>query len=157
MGRAASISGPLASGSARDNPIVGVGFGDFESEFNRDAIEQPLFESEIYLPVREARASHSIYIAIAAELGIIGLALWIMFLVGLFVSRGPWSIAGFSYAALAAYLVQGLFLDVLNRKYFWLVVGLALGLETVRGRERYQEGDTACTVGFRGKIQMSLS
>ena len=80
-----------------------------------------------------------------------------MFLVGLFVSRGPWSIAGFAYAALAAYLVQGLFLDVLNRKYFWLVVGLALGLETVRGREQYRRGDTACTGGCRGKIQMSRS
>jgi putative inorganic carbon (hco3(-)) transporter len=125
-----------------DHPLVGVGPGSFPLYYQE-------YANRVGLDVHEAaesgarrgeearRESHNIFLSIAADLGILGLA---SFLAILFVtfrrlnrSRKRWlrshpeaaNLAASFLLGLAAYLTSGLFLTLAFERYFWLLLALA--------------------------------
>jgi putative inorganic carbon (HCO3(-)) transporter len=125
-----------------DHPLVGVGPGSFPLYYQE-------YANRVGLDVHEAaesgarrgeearRESHNIFLSIAADLGILGLA---AFLVILFLtfrrlnrSRKRWlrahpeaaNLAASFLLGLAAYLTSGLFLTLAFERYFWLLLALA--------------------------------
>lgn len=117
------------------SPVIGVGYGNFPVAFTPEMIA----ESDVgaYLANDEsARGPHSIIFGSIAELGIIGFIPLAMFLVP-FVLRRGWGPDGAAVqAALVSVLVSALFLDVLNRKQVWLIIGMAAGLTYLAMRRR---------------------
>src|SRR5690606_17316962 len=71
---------------------------------------------------------HSIYLSTAVDLGIVGICVFLAWMASLVLRiqrSGIYLVA--IRATFVAYLVQGAYLDILNRKYFWLFLGLAEG------------------------------
>jgi len=117
-----------------DHPIVGVGYGNFE-------IHYPRYAQAIGLDARrEERQAHSLYLEIAAETGIVGLATFLL-LIGwglanvqrarvALEARGHHDTAHMATAlgiALLGYLAGSVFLHLSFPRYFWLLCGLAYG------------------------------
>lgn len=109
------------------NPIIGVGIANFPAYFTAEVIARTgsILYSAILLPGRDA---HNIYLQILVELGVLGLALFLIPLgrLVLRLAKQAGSTQRSLLACLAGYLVQGLFLPILNRKYFWITIGLAV-------------------------------
>jgi O-antigen ligase len=117
------------------SPIIGVGYGNFPVAFTPEVIQ----ESDVgtYLANDEsARGPHSIIFGSLAELGIIGFIPLAMFILPLVLRRGWGPEGSVVQAALASLLVSSLFLDILNRKQLWLILGLAAGLAYVEAQRR---------------------
>lgn len=125
-------------------PLVGVGYEAFPQHFDPNAVTTAPFPVS-RLSIHLQRAPHSIYLRNAAELGLIGLFLFLIWMVPLALAlrtSGFYVIA--IRASLLAYLIQGAYLDVLNRKYFWLIVGLSEGLRwLLMYRERQMRSGVA--------------
>jgi exopolysaccharide production protein ExoQ len=125
-----------------DHPLIGVGFRNFEEGMSFARFEQTPFNLELDNPFT-SRVAHNIYLQVAAELGIIGLGLFLAWLWRLW--RMP-SYKGDNLVVLAlliATLVGGLTNPSLNRKYFWLSIALAEGVRasalTTRQRSVYTD------------------
>jgi putative inorganic carbon (hco3(-)) transporter len=125
-----------------DHPLVGVGPGSFPLYYQE-------YANRVGLDVHEAaesgarrgeearRESHNIFLSIAADLGILGLASFLAILVLTFRrlnrSRKRWlrshpeaaNLAASFLLGLAAYLTSGLFLTLAFERYFWLLLALA--------------------------------
>jgi len=117
------------------SPIIGVGYGNFPVAFTPEVIQ----ESDVgaYLANDEsARGPHSIVFGSLAELGIVGFIPLAMFILPLVFRRGWGPEGSVVQAALASLLVSSLFLDILNRKQLWLILGLAAGLAYVEVQRR---------------------
>jgi O-antigen ligase len=112
-------------------PLTGVGFANFPIANTPDLVAQAgLSDASL-----SAFGSHSIVVGTFGELGLIGAICLILFIGPLVLRRG-WGPDGAAIqAALAAMLTAALFLDVLNRKQVWLVVGIAAGLRYLRASE----------------------
>src|SRR5690606_24496336 len=114
-------------GLISEAPIIGVSFAEFPDYFVPQHIRTaPLVLEQGFLDL--GRAPHSIYLSNVVELGLIGILLFLVWMLPLLLrlqGRGVYLII--IRATLFAYLVQGMYLDILNRKYFWLFVGLAEG------------------------------
>jgi len=108
-------------------PVTGVGLGNFPTAFTPERVRDT--SVTITDPATlTGRAPHNIVIGTLGELGLVGIVLLAMLLVPLLVRPG-WGPDGTAVqAALAALLVLALFLDVLNRKEVWLLIGIACGL-----------------------------
>jgi len=130
-------------GIASQAPLVGVGFSNFPVHFGvQEMRAAPLDLQHRHLMI--GRAPHSIYLSNIAELGIVGFTLFIAwFLTILFTMKGNNLAFVAVRGALVAYLVQGMFLDILNRKYFWLVLGLAEGCRLIMARRENVRSDDA--------------
>lgn len=116
-----------------DNPIIGVGFRSFGLAFTHDAIANaPIPVSNLGMSV--GRAPHNIYLSVAAELGLIGLALWTIWKHRLLLRQRLIGIGFVVQAIVWSYMLQGFFLDILIRTYFWLFVGILHGLVHANGR-----------------------
>jgi len=127
-----------------DHPIIGVGPGvfplyyqDYAERHGIEAHDRSLVESR--LGEEPPRQAHSMPVAIAADLGLIGLAVtvWLFSAVLWALSRARWrshlalsDAATALLLAVASYLVAGLFLTLAFERYLWLLV--ALGGVTVR-------------------------
>jgi O-antigen ligase len=118
-----------------DHPIAGIGYGTFEEhygDYTRDlGIEQ----------VARDREAHNLYLEIAAETGVVGLAafgaLVLAALVSLrrahrrFSTAGHDGLAKVAYAITAAfigYLVTSIFLHMDFARTIWVLLGVALVL-----------------------------
>jgi O-antigen ligase len=114
-------------GLISESPIIGVSYAQFPDYFvPQNIVSTPLTLEHGFLDMR--RAPHSIYLSNVVELGAVGILLflvWMWPLVLRLEGRGVYLII--IRATLFAYLLQGIYLDILNRKYFWLFVGLAEG------------------------------
>jgi O-antigen ligase len=115
---------------ATERPFFGVGIGNFAPAFTWDAIARPgsFIYAAAILPGRDA---HNIFLQIAAELGLIGLVLFVVPLVVTTVNglHGQATLLQrLIVAVLIGYLVEGLFLPILNRKYFWFFIALSMGV-----------------------------
>ena len=109
-------------------PIVGVGYGNFPVAFTPEVIRAtnvPGLEINVLQP---GAGSHSIIVGTLVELGIIGAILLVPFIGSVIFSRGPGASSAVVRGAVIALLAQALFLDILNRKHVWLLFGLALGM-----------------------------
>jgi hypothetical protein len=127
----------------RDHPIIGVGPGQFSPFYVEEYSQDPGIK---FREVVGPRRAHSLYLEMAAELGIIGLSIF-LFIVGLVVRRlwqlrQRWSgrdpvradLAAAFALSLAAYLSTGIFLHLAFQRYFWFL--LALSVAAIRVIQR---------------------
>ncbi len=108
-------------------PVTGVGLANFPVAYTPEVVRETNVGE--YAATRPPNsASHSIIIGTLGELGPIGLLLLAWLVVPLVLRRGWGPEGAVVQAALAGLLVDALFLDLLNRKQVWLLIGLACGL-----------------------------
>jgi len=128
-GRAAENAAAFAAFA--DQPVFGLGPGQFPSNYERYA--RKVGVEDLHATDRRA---HSLYLAMLAEVGIVGTALFLAVIAAvvaplLRVWRRSTNTADMAIAVglllgLAGYLVAGLFLDLAYARYFWLYIGLAI-------------------------------
>lgn len=121
-----------------DHPWVGVGYGNFE-------IHYPRYAQSLALDGRrEERQSHSLYLEVAAETGIVGLLAFGLLLAVALTSvkraraeldrgghEGEAHMATAFGIALLGYLAASVFLHLTYPRYFWLIIGIALSLRSL--------------------------
>jgi len=119
----------------RSHPILGTGLDTFGRSFDRYVADTPALETTY---VVQGWGSHNMFLNIQAELGIIGLALFVS-IVGMSVKDGLMAILNLKRAGdypmitlvlgtwlgLMGMLVVCLFLDWQYTKYLWLLFALA--------------------------------
>ncbi len=105
-------------------PVLGVGFQNFSVAYTPERVR----ETDVGGYDSANKAPHNIVIGTMVELGPFGLLLLAAFLGPLVLKRGWGPEGAVVQAALAALVINALFLDLLNRKQFWLIVGIACGL-----------------------------
>jgi len=116
----------------KDHPLIGVGAGNFNAHYQSYSRRLGID------PRRDPRSAHSLYLEVAAERGLLGLAVFFVI-----VSSAYWSLwrAEKRYlllgmkefadltvalsAGLTAYLAAGFFLHDAFIRYFWVLIGLA--------------------------------
>jgi O-antigen ligase len=124
-------------------PVTGVGLGNFPVAFTPERVRDVAVEIITDPKTLTNRAPHNIVISTLGELGLVGLLLLGVFLGPLLIRRGWGSEAAAVQAALASLLVLALFLDILNRKQLWLLIGIACGLAYIARRLRLESAETA--------------
>lgn len=123
-----SVAGTIYQSS----PVLGVGYANFPVAYTPEIVRASDVASWSKL---EGRGAHNVAILTLVELGPIGLLLLVAFLGPLVLRRGWGPEAVAVQAALAALLVQALFVDMFsNRKPVWLVLALAVGLAYIAKR-----------------------
>jgi putative inorganic carbon (hco3(-)) transporter len=133
-----------------DNPLFGVGLRNARLTYQPYAIQMG------YTPESVSRPPHSLFLEIAAEMGIAGLLafgilIWIV-VRGMLRSRRMLSAAGRTdlvplifaiEGALLAYLVSGVTGHMAAYpRYFWLLMGLAIAVPTVVRNELPAHSET---------------
>ena len=118
----------------QSSPVVGVGYGNFPIAYTPEIVRSsPIGEAAT---IFYQSGSHSILVGTLAELGAAGLLILGTLLLQL-IRRRPYGDYGQAVRAmLIGLMISALFLDVLNRKQVWLVIGIAAGLTFLRARER---------------------
>jgi hypothetical protein len=117
-----------------DHPLVGVGAGQFERNYQ-------VYAARIGLDDRFERSAHNSYVQMAAESGLLGLAAFVAMLVAtlgsamrarrLLLVRGRVSDSRLAEAlvvAVAGYAVMAVVLDFAYPTYLWLAMGLVAGM-----------------------------
>ncbi len=138
-----------------DNPILGVGQGNFPWVFRKYEVETGHGEG-FHTRSIAGRAAHSLYFTLIPELGMAGIILFLLFLkqfyrdiktIRLIRKRGDPSLESrkeiervvyLSYAmegSLVGYLVSGVFISILYYPNFWLLIAFAHTLQKVMSRE----------------------
>ena len=121
-----------------DHPVLGVGLKNYKYYYQDYA--QPLGWDKR----REERSAHNLFLEIAAETGLVGLAAFGA-IVGsafyglrraerLLTQRGRYNEAGIAWAlavGLIGYLAASFFLHGAYPRYFWLLIGIALALPQI--------------------------
>lgn len=113
-----------------DHPLMGVGVHNYPEYYQEYA--RPLG-----IQRRVARTPHSLYVEIAAETGLIGIAVFSALMASLFVGlRRVWidvhqtpelrDLARLLAISLIAYLVGSIFLHSAYPRFLWMLVGVAL-------------------------------
>jgi len=117
-----------------DHPVLGVGPGQYTPFYSEKYHSDPQFAFK-YVP--GARGAHNLYLQIAAETGIIGLAVFMamVFLIlrQLWQARRHWAysrpevanLATALFLSLTAYLVHSVFAHLAYERYFFLLLALA--------------------------------
>lgn len=119
------------------NPLLGVGLDNFPTRFE-DYIYTARLRWGGY-GVLPGRDPHSIFLSVQAELGIIGLVIFLAFLCIIFRDLLPYrcdSRAILGILLLWFMVFCGIAEPILYRKHFWLVLGLATAIPMVICREK---------------------
>jgi O-antigen ligase len=124
-----------------DHPFIGVGPGMFNSYY-------PEYAERVGLKIHTGtRAAHNLFLEIAAELGLIGLLLFLLLVIVTLrnlekvrrqMTRTHPEIANMAtgfFLAITSYLATGLFLSFAYERYFWLILGLASALHMIATRQ----------------------
>jgi O-antigen ligase len=116
-------------------PLTGVGISNYPVAYTPEIVRSSAVG--VYSSQNGAyRAPHNIVVETLAELGPVGLALLAVFLIPL-IARAGWGPEGPVVQAVVVSLVTtSFFLDILNRKQFWLFLAIACGLALLRSRRR---------------------
>jgi len=114
-----------------DHPLLGVGPGMFRFHY-------PEYADEVGIKIHPgARESHNLFLGVAADLGLIGLSVFIAIILvtlwELHRERRRWirSRPGLAYLVggyllmVVAYLASGMFLHMAYERYFWIPVAMA--------------------------------
>jgi O-antigen ligase len=127
--------------SVRERPVQGLGFGSFEPSANELMLRTPGVDLSNYLLRPRGLEAHSAYIGTLAELGIVGLALFLG-LVGstaLAIKRAA-AVAGEAGTLLAmrvanalltsllGWAVASVFLSSETSRPLWIIIGMAVAL-----------------------------
>ncbi|GAB4494229.1 MAG: hypothetical protein Fur0016_00100 [Anaerolineales bacterium] len=138
VGRANQARAGLAM--FQENPIFGVGFGNFSANYWDYANKLGLANAGMRASKQIARHPHSLYIEILSETGIMGFITFSIFFyylfAGLFSARKKYEtyvtdsdwvswITALIFSLLT-FLVSGLFLHGLLFRYIWVLIGLIL-------------------------------
>lgn len=123
-----------------DQPVLGVGAGNYTVHFDRYA-DVVGFSARDYEQPGEVHYPHNLYLEIAAETGLAGLAVFAGVIAAAFLAlrrarrvllaRGDRVSADFARAfeiALVGYLVSSVFLHGHFQRYLWLLFGFAAAL-----------------------------
>jgi O-antigen ligase len=115
---------------ARDHPLAGVGLGSFSQRFPAVTAEMP--RKVAALP---SHRPHSVLLGLAAETGLVGLALFVAFFVRpvrvLLTRRDRAS--QLALAVLSAMLLHACLHNVWLQDLFWVVAALAVALAAACG------------------------
>lgn len=130
-----------------DHPVLGVGAGNYTTHFDRYA-DVVGFSARDYEQPGEVHYPHNLYLEIAAETGLVGLAVFAGAVAAAFVSlrrahalllaRGDAASADLARAfeiALVGYLVSSVFLHGHYQRYLWLLFGFAAAVRLMAERE----------------------
>ena len=131
-----------------DHPVLGVGAGNYTVHFDYYA-DQVGFSARDYEQPGEVHYPHNLYLEIAAETGLVGLALFAAAVTAAFlalrrahsvlIARGDAVSADLARAfeiALVGYLVSSVFLHGHYQRYLWLLFGFAGAVRLVAGDVR---------------------
>jgi putative inorganic carbon (HCO3(-)) transporter len=136
-----------------DHPLAGVGYGNY-------MIRYPEYARNSGIDVRATeREAHNLYLATAAELGLLGLFALAAIVIGSFtaLSTGRKRFRAISdhradgighaiAASLIGYLVTSMFLHMAFARFAWLIIGLALAFPSAAAAED-QARDAAAATG----------
>jgi O-antigen ligase len=137
-GRATEMLG--AVGVFLDHPVIGVGPGQYSQIYSVDYMNRGDFKRRI----KEERRAHSLYLELAAETGLVGLAIFLG-VAGVLAGRlgsaarrirkaalrpSPMEAARADLAlafviAIAGYFASAIFLHFSYQRYYWLLLALA--------------------------------
>lgn len=131
-----------------NQPIFGVGFGNFPLAFTPNVIAQVAGAST----GGPGRDPHSVLLGAFAETGLVGGALLMLFFGTALVRLRGNGLTNVIRAALIGLFVESFFLETLLRKHLWLFVGVALGL-AVAGQivSARSSRPTSGLIGFRAR------
>ncbi len=107
-------------------PLLGVGYGGFAEAFTPSVASDPILPLDNPVVVSFPRAPHSLIVGTLTELGPIGLLLLGGFIIAIFARKSSSEHGTVLLSILATLLLESLFLDMLYRKVFWLMLGLAI-------------------------------
>ena len=125
------------------NSLVGVGLGNFPVRFE-DYIDVAGMRGAY--GVYPGRDPHNVFLSLQAELGIVGLVIFLTFLWAIFRSLLPYrhdSRAIVGILLLSFMVFSGITITIQYRKFFWLALGLAAGIPKVMGYEQ----QSSCSSG----------
>ncbi len=154
-----------------DVPVHGMGFGAFKAESNDLLLETPGVNFKAYALREGGQFAHSAYLGTLAELGLIGLALFLFVLMSVLLalkravgraSRSENAFVGAASRGLAisliGFAVAAVFLSAETDRALWTVIGTAMALPAVAARRM----PTASTGALeevaptsRGRIQVA--
>ncbi len=143
-----------------DHPLLGVGPAHYSPHYS---VEYQTDSSTAFRLLDRTRRAHSLYFEMAAELGVVGLTVFLtmvgMVLLSLsrlrriFLTYQP-DLAGLLTAAtlaLIGFLSTALFLQLAYQRYFWFLLALSAALERIARVELWQQSavsaDTTTTAG----------
>jgi len=113
-----------------ENPILGVGYRNFPSEYGNYLALTSLDNLEELTLGEENRAAHNTILETLSELGLIGLLIFYGFQYKLYRSLkiNKLNNSLLLIVILITINVNSLFGDLVNLKYFWLIVAMGFGL-----------------------------
>jgi len=115
----------------KSNPLIGVGLQNFPTRFE-DYIDVASLRGAY--GIYPGRDPHSIFLCVQAELGIIGLVVFLMFLWAIFRNLSPHRCdprAILGILLLTFMVFSGISGTILYRKFFWFALGLATAIPIV--------------------------
>ena len=119
--------------AARDafytHPGIGIGYGQFRyyASLTHGTVE---------------KVTHETYLSFAAELGLIGLVLWVAMMAAVLFSALRWrltvgdGLSTIAFAFIAASCIQAFFNNVDQFRSLWIAIGLVAAIGAARKRER---------------------
>jgi O-antigen ligase len=116
-----------------DNPILGVGYRNFPTEFaNYIGITSLDSEEWLRLGERTLAGTHNAMLETISELGLIGFFFFYGFQYRLLkgLKRNNWNYGFMFFVMIITINVNALFGDLANLKYFWLVIGIGFGFQS---------------------------
>jgi putative inorganic carbon (HCO3(-)) transporter len=155
----------------QDKPVVGVGVGNFTTASVHYLLEPGAIRRDEFI-VGEAKVAHNTYLQVLAELGVIGLTLFLAIIafsltcvlkaVRVFErldERGLELLSRGLFVALAGILAADFFISEQFSKQLWLMLGLGpalLGVATglARGRIEAEEDDADWRPDEDGEIEL---
>lgn len=148
LGQVTALEDPTADASLRgratemlaalhvfaDHPVRGVGPGQYAPFYSLEYHQIPGIK---FREIQTTRRAHSLYLEMAAELGVVGLAIFLV--IPLLLLRALWRIrvrcvetdpelaetAAALWLSLIAFLFTAMFLSHAFERYYWLLIGLA--------------------------------
>lgn len=129
-----------------DNPILGVGPGQYASFYSQEYMADPEIA---FKQIDRSRRAHCLYFELAAETGTLGIFVFIFIYVivigQLLKARKQWApiradLAGLATAFLLmiiAYLGTSIFLHLSFQRYFWLLLALASVASRLLNSDKY--------------------
>ena len=142
----------------REHPVIGMGYGAFIGQSNQLLVETPGVDFSGYQLRPTGQVAHSAYIESLAELGVVGLGLFVGLLVTIGVTllstarraarAGAMFLASFTRAclvALVAFAFASLFLSTETARILWILAGLSVALPGVLLEWQRRQGSVSET------------
>ncbi|HEU5173889.1 MAG TPA: O-antigen ligase family protein [Gemmatimonadaceae bacterium] len=128
-----------------DHPVIGVGPGQYRPFYSEEYHQRN--PRLAFRDIKGTRRAHTLYLELAAELGVVGLVAFLSIVLLLMrelgVMRRRWAghpqladLAAALQLTLLAYLATGVFLHLAYERYYWFLLALAgAGVEIARRLE----------------------